>query len=386
MRLEGVELRLLELALRRPVGHAGGEHLRRPVAVARVVTDTEEGWGECGALAGGTSVDPPIAEMWAALTAGAADRLLAAAAARGGAVPAAAQVSALFDAGPVGRMAGATFEMALLDAELRHAGIPLWRRLGVDAEAAARGVPTAAVVGIPPDRSPDALVAGVAAALESGAARVRCKIEPGWDVVPLRAVRAAFPEAAVQVDANGSYRLDSGGARDASALTELDRLGLACIEQPLPPSDLPALATLAARLETPVCLDESLTGLRRLADALRYRACEAACCKPARLGGLLAARRAQERCRVAAVPAFVGGLFETGLARTANAALAALPGFTWPGDLTDPSGYLDADPFSHPGSAGGRVPLTSASGVGSIPDPDVLAAATVESVWRPAAG
>ncbi|MGH9083459.1 MAG: enolase C-terminal domain-like protein [Acidimicrobiales bacterium] len=382
VRFEGLELRLLDLSLRQPVGTAVGVHRHRPVAFARVLTDETEGWGECGALPDGTAVDPPIAEVWPAL-ADAADRLADAASARGGSLPPASQVAALFDAGPVGRLVAATVEMAVLDAELRAAGTPLWRRLGVDPAAADRGVLAGAVAGIPVDRRPETLIAQVAAAVERGAARVRLKIEPGWDVAPVQAVRAAFPELRLQVDANGSYRLGAGGQRDAMRLAGLDDLAVACVEQPLPPADLTSHATLARQLRTPVCLDESLTGLRRLVDALRYRACGVACCKPARLGGLLAARRAQARCQEAGVPAFVGGLFETGLGRSANAALAGLPGFPWPGDLSDPASYLVGDPFPYPGTTGGRVPLAEVAGVGAPPDAGALARATAEVVWRP---
>lgn len=383
MRFEGLELRLLDLALRQPVGTAAGVHRRRAVALVRVATDGGEGWGECGALPEGTAVDPPLGTVWASLTGTAAQRLAAAATARGGRLPPAAQVAPLFDAGPTGRLVAAAVEMAVLDCELRAEDRPLWQRLGVDPAVAARGVAVGAVAGIPADRDTDRLVAEVAAAQRAGAARVRVKIQPGWDAAPLAAVRGAFPDLWLQADANGSYRLDSRDGRDAGQLAALDELAIACVEQPLPPADLPSHAELARRLATPVCLDESLTGLRRLEDALRYGACRVACCKPPRLGGLLAARRAAWRCAAAGVPAFVGGLFETGLGRSANAALAGLADFGWPGDLTAPAGYLEGDPFAYAAVADGRVALWPGPGVGARPDADALAAATTAVVWRP---
>jgi O-succinylbenzoate synthase len=135
----------------------------------------------------------------------------------------------------------------------------------------------------------------------------------------------------------------------------------------LAPSDLPAHARLAEFLETPVCLDESLTSVRRLTDAIRYRACEVACLKPGRLGGLLAARRAQAVCVEAGIPAFVGGFFETGFARSAHAGLATLPGFTLPGDLSDPSGYLARDPMPYLAIRTGRVRPYAGGGLGEMP-------------------
>jgi o-succinylbenzoate synthase len=116
-----------------------------------------------------------------------------------------------------------------------------------------------------------------------------------------------------------------------------------------------------------VCLDESLSSLRRLTDALRYGACEVACIKPARFGGLLGARRAQQVCAEAGVPAFVGGFFETGFARLANVALAGLPGFTLPGDLSDPAAYLDSDPVAYPSDASGWVAPYGGPGMAPVP-------------------
>ena len=378
VRAEVLEVRM---PLKEPfVTGFGSTDTRRTVLVHVVDADGAEGWGEAAALdhpfylPDTTSGTFAVVAEWALPLAlagepdprAAAERL---AAVRGNTFAKAGVEAALWCLEAVRR---GTSLAAVFAAEA--GGVPTRAR-----------IPAGESVGIHPSL-PDTLET-VDRALAKGYRRIKLKVKPGWDEEVVAAVRDHIgPGIMLQVDANGSYRLGSGDQRDASALTALDGLGLACIEQPLPPSDLPALATLAARLETPVCLDESLTGLRRLADALRYGACEAACCKPARLGGLLAARRAQDRCRAAGVPAFVGGLFETGLARAANAALAALPGFTWPGDLTDPSGYLDADPFTHPGSVGGRVPLTSTPGLGSVPRPDRLAAATVESVWRQAGG
>lgn len=364
MRLEAVELHRVDLSLRRPVGTAAGTHLRRPVAFLRLLADGAEGWGECPAIDGGTAVDLPFDAVWGALATTGVARLAAATSARGGELPPAAQVAPLFG-GPDDAPVAATVEMAVLDAELRRASEPLWRRLGVDPRVAADGVPMGSLVGIPADRRPDTLVAAVAA-VAGCSARVRLKIEPGWDLEPVRAVRLAFPALALQVDANASYRLGSGDLDDVARLAALDGAGLTCIEQPLPPADLTALAGAAALLGTPVCLDESLTSLGRLRDALRSGACEVACLKPARFGGLLGAARAQQVCADAGVPAFVGGFFETGFARRANAALAGLAGSTLPGDLSDPNGYLERDPVPYL-SRGTRAVLHDGPGIAAAP-------------------
>lgn len=385
MRLLGVELRRVDLTMRRAVGTSAGTHVRRPVAYVRVACEGVDGWGECGALPAGTAVDPPLAAVWEALRGPGVARLLRAAAARRGDLPDAAQVARMFDTTPVGRMVAAVLEMAVLDAELRAGGMPLAARLGTGDP-----VPAGAVLGIPEDRDPVGLADAAAGLAARGFRRLRLKIEPGWDVVPVRAVRAALPGVALQVDANGAYRRRRGPsgaaappAADADRLVELDAFGLACIEQPLPPADLPALADVAGRLGTPVCLDESLTSLRRLTDAVRYGACEVACLKPARLGGLLAARQAHDACLAAGIPAFVGGFFDTGLARSAHAALAGLRGFTLAGDLADPADYLDADPCGYGPVVDGLVRPPAAPGVGPPPAPDALAAGDADVAWFP---
>ncbi len=166
--------------------------------------------------------------------------------------------------------------------------------------------------------------------VRAGAARVRLKVEPGWELEPVRAVRADHPDLVLQVDANGSF---STGDEDVAVLSRLAEFDVLCIEQPLPPADLVAHALLARLLPVPICLDESLTSPRRVTDALRNGSCAMACLKPARLGGIRATRAAHAACAEAGVPVFVGGFFEAGLGRSSNLALAARlePGRDGPG-------------------------------------------------------
>ncbi|HVX21225.1 MAG TPA: enolase C-terminal domain-like protein [Acidimicrobiales bacterium] len=371
MRYDGLELWWVDLALRQPVGTSAGTHRARPVVFVRVLAGGGDGWGECGALPDGTAVDPALDAVWGLLAEVVPARLGRAAAARGGEVPPASVVAHLFDTTPANRMAAAVVEMAVLDLELQAAGRSLADHLGVPDQVRAGGpgggVPAGAVVGIPDDGRLRTLVAAVGRQVDRGYGRVRVKIRPGWDVAPLAALRDAFPDLVLQADANAAYRVD-----DAGRLAELDDLGIGCLEQPLAAADLAGHADLAGRLATPIGLDESLTTVRAVADAIRYGACRVACLKPARLGGLLAARRAQDRCRQAGVSAFVGGLFETGLGRTANAVLSGLPGLDLPGDLSDPSDYLVDNPAPYPRPVGGRVPLPAVPGVGSRPDRHAL--------------
>jgi O-succinylbenzoate synthase len=219
-------------------------------------------------------------------------------------------------------------------------------------------------------------------AVAAGAARVRVKIEPGWDAEPVAALRADHPYLVLQADANGSYRME-----DAADLGRLAAFDVLCIEQPLPPADLVASAEFARRLEVPVCLDESLTSPRRVRDALRNEACAVACLKPGRLGGIRATRLAHAACVEAGVPVFVGGFFEAGLGRAANLALAARlaqDAVGLVGDLSDPATYLEADPCGYPEVRAGWVVVPDQPGVGVGPTGESLARAEAPRRWFPA--
>lgn len=379
MKLSGVELVRVDVPFRRDIGTGAGVHSLRPLLFVRVVTEDGEGWGECAALAEGTAVDPVLDEVEQAAVERGVPRLSKAAWARGGRLPAAAEVPQLFGGAPADRMLAAAFEMAVQDAELWAEGRSLADALGVEEGYEAMAV--GAVVGIPAGHDLGALRAEVDAAVHAGAARVRLKIEPGWEVEPVRAVRADHPDLVLQVDANGSFR---AGEADVASLSRLAEFGVLCIEQPLPPADLVAHARLARVLPVPICLDESLSTPRRVADALRNGACAMACLKPARLGGVRATRAAHAACAAAGVPVFVGGFFEAGLARSSNLALAARLSQDATGlvsDLGDPADYLSVDPCGYPPVVGGWVRVRAEPGVGNRPDEGVLARLGARRRW-----
>jgi len=309
-------------------------------------------------------------------------RLVEAARARGGRLPAGAEVSQLFGSSSVDRMLAAVFEMAVGDAELRAGGRALADDLAIG--EGFRTMAVGAVVGIPAAHDLAALRQEVDVAVRSGAARVRLKIEPGWELEPVRAVRADHPDLVLQVDANGSFK---AGTEDVAVLSRLAEFDVLCIEQPLPPADLVAHAQLARLLPVPICLDESLTTPRRVTDALRNGSCAMACLKPARLGGVRATRAAHAACAAAGVPAFVGGFFEAGLGRAANLVLAARLGQDATGlvsDLGDPADYLAVDPCGYPRVVAGWVTVPSAPGVGNRPEDPVLEELGAQRRWFPA--
>jgi o-succinylbenzoate synthase len=247
------------------------------------------------------------------------------------------------------RFARAALDIACWDLTCRRLGVSVASALG----GTARDVPAGVSLGIEP--TIDALLDQVAAYVGHGYRRVKLKIRPGWDVEATRHVRASFPHIGLQVDANGAY--DADGTSD-DVFARLDELGLLMIEQPFGETDLLGHARLQQRLRTPVCLDESITTAGLARAALALEACRVINIKVSRLGGLGPARQVHDLCRAHDVPAWCGGMHEFGVGRAANIALASLPGFTLPGDVSGSDKYFARDVVDPPVRAvDGRVPV-----------------------------
>ncbi len=360
MELVAVELRRVRLPLVEPFRSARGVETGRDLLLVRVLDATGEGWGECAALAEPTYTSEYVDGAHDVVRRHLAPRLLAAAAGGGLAGGAAGVAPAL---APVKGhpMAKAALEMAVLDLELRAAGVTLATRLGGVRDAVDAGVALGILASV------DDLVARVARCVEEGYRRVKLKIRPGWDVEPVAAVRSAFPDLALQVDANGAYTM-----ADAEHLARLDDLDLLVVEEPLAEGDLAGHAALAARLRTPVCLDESIGSVADAVAAVECGACSVVNVKAGRVGGYLAAVRLHDACRARGVPVWCGGMLESGLARAANVALASLPGFTLPGDLPASARWYAEDLTEPFVLEGGRLRVPTAPGIGREPDPGVL--------------
>jgi O-succinylbenzoate synthase len=264
-------------------------------------------------------------------------------------------------------MAKAALEMAVLDAELRGEGRSLGERLGATRELVPSGISLGIAGSIPE------LLDVVAAALAEGYQRVKLKVEPGWDLEPTRAVRERFGDILLQVDANGAYTV-----ADIDHLAGFDDLDLLLIEQPLAEDELAGHAELARRLRTPVCLDESITSARSASEAIALGACGVVNVKPGRVGGYLEAVRIHDVCVATGVPAWVGGMLDTGLGRAGNVALAALPGFTLPGDLSASARWFDEDLTEPFVLEDGYLRVPTGPGLGVEPLPHVLAARTTD--------
>mgnify|MGYP002641501031 CR=1 FL=1 len=186
--------------------------------------------------------------------------------------------------------------------------------------------------------SPDDLLRVVEGYLEDGYRRVKLKIKPGRDVGDVSAVRAAYPDLKLQVDANSAYDLET-----AQAIRPLDNLDLLLIEQPLSEDDLWDHHVLQRDFKTPLCLDESIISVRHARQALEMEACRIVNIKAGRVGGLTEAVAIHDLCYTVGVPVWCGGMLETGVGRAANLALASLPNFLFPGDISASERYYAQD-------------------------------------------
>jgi O-succinylbenzoate synthase len=231
------------------------------------------------------------------------------------------------------RMAKAAVETAVLDAQLRADGTSFGDYFGAVRDRVDCGVS----VGISPTL--DELLEEVSSYVAQGYKRIKLKIKPGWDLAPVAAVRELLgPDGLLQVDANTAYTID-----DVDHLRELDRFGLLLIEQPFVEEDIRSHVALAAAIETPVCLDESIVSTEVAIDAIERGATSIINIKAGRVGGYLEAVAIHDACLERGVPVWCGGMLETGIGRAANVALAALPGFTLPGDTSASDRYFAED-------------------------------------------
>jgi O-succinylbenzoate synthase len=365
VKLAGLELRRVRLSLVAPFRTSFGTEDVRDILLVRAVTPDGEGWGEC--VAGGA---PLYSSEYVA---GAADvirrflapRLLAAPWLDG------QEVARLLAPVKGHRMAKAALEMAVLDAQLRARGESFGSYLGAVRDRVPAGVSVGIMDSVP------RLLEVVAGYLDQGYVRIKLKIEPGRDVTPVRAVRERFgDDLALQVDANAAYTL-----ADARTLAKLDPFDLLLIEQPLAEDDLREHAALARLLRTPICLDESITSAKAAADALVLGAARVINIKAGRVGGYLEARRIHDLCRSHGAAVWCGGMLETGLGRAANVALAALPGFTLPGDTSASDRYWARDLTEPFALEQGHLAVPAGPGLGVAPVPEVLAEVTTATEW-----
>jgi O-succinylbenzoate synthase len=327
VKVRAVELHRLAIPLVRPFETSFGRQTGRQVLLVRVRTDVGDGWGECVA-----GTDPVYSSEYVDGCEDVIRHYL------GPALLAAEEVTAesvatLFSFVIGHRMAKAAVETAVLDAQLRAADTSFAGYFGAERTEVDCGVS----VGISPTIA--ALLDEVSLYLAQGYRRIKLKIKPGWDLEPVAAVRDLLgPDALLQVDANTAYTL-----LDLDHLKRLDDYTLLLIEQPFVEEDIRSHVFLARAISTPVCLDESIVNTELALDAIDRGATSVINIKAGRMGGYLEALALHDACVEQGVPVWCGGMLETGLGRAANVALAALPGFTLPGDTSASDRYFAED-------------------------------------------
>lgn len=268
-------------------------------------------------------------------------------------------------------MAKAAVEMAAWALVAQRDGIPLARLIGGTRTEIATGIS----IGI--QASPEALVERVRLALADGYQKIKIKIEPDHDIEFVQAVRNAYPDAPLMADANNAYTL-----KDAARLKLLDHLHLVMIEQPLAYDDIVRHAELQHMMNTPICLDESITSIDRAEDMITLRSGRIINIKPGRVGGLQQSRAIHDLCAKHAIPVWCGGMLESGVGRAYNVALASLPNFTIPGDLSPSARYWARDVVTPEWTMNSQgmmqVPLDK-PGIGVTVDENRIADLTVRS-------
>jgi o-succinylbenzoate synthase len=325
--LRHATLREIRLPLKHPFRISSGVVTERRILLLELEADGLRTWSECVAFEQPNYSPETIETAWLALREWLAPRLLGVELAGPG------DVEPLLEEGVRGhRMAKAALEMGVWALAAEQEGVSLARRLGGERSS----IPVGVSLGI--QSTPEALVAQAADAAAAGYRKIKLKVAPGADVAFVAAVRAALPDAPLMVDANNAYTM-----ADADTLAQLDEFNLVMIEQPLEHEDLVRHAELQQRLRTPLCLDESITSLNRAEDMIRLGSGRIVNIKPGRVGGFTASRAIHDLCLAHDIPVWCGGMLETGIGRAYNVALATLPGFTIPGDLSPSARYWERD-------------------------------------------
>ncbi|NUO37814.1 MAG: o-succinylbenzoate synthase [Gemmatimonadaceae bacterium] len=367
LRIDRIALREIRLALKEPFRISSGiVHDRRIALLELTDRDGASVFSECVAFQLPNYSSETIDTAWHALREWLVPRVL------GRELTDPAVVHALLDENIKGHnMAKAALEMGCWGLAAEAAQVPLSRLLGGTRDR----VPTGISIGI--QSEPAALAARAQAAVAAGYRKIKVKIRPGQDVDYVRAVRTALGGGiGVMADANSAYTL-----ADSEQLGRLDAFDLIMLEQPLGDDDLVRHATLQRRMTTPICLDESITSVDRAEDMIALRSGRIVNIKPGRVGGFSASKAIHDVCESAGIPVWCGGMLESGIGRAYNVALASLPNFSLPGDLSPSARYWHRDVVTPEWTMDddGMVHVPTRPGLGITVDREFLDSLTVRT-------
>jgi len=359
IQLEKIKLNEIELPLKERFETSFGVTTGRRVIIVEAFDKSgASGYGECTAMEQPFYNEESVDTSWAVINGSIAPILSSKP------VSSASDVSCALSPIKGNRMAISAVETAVWDLEAKLKDQPLWQNLGGTLNAINCGVS----IGLQP--STEQLVDRVTHELESGYQRIKIKIKPGHDVELVKAVRRAFPDILLSVDANSAYRLE----QDKDIFRQLDEFDLLMIEQPLEAGDLLDHSKLQRILKTSLCLDESITCVRDARQAIELDACRIINIKLGRVGGHAAAKEIQGLAKAANIPVWCGGMLETGIGRAHNIAMSTLDGFTLPGDVSASARYWQNDIIDPPVTVNpnGTITAPDSPGIGFGVNQDLI--------------
>jgi O-succinylbenzoate synthase len=365
MRLHSLTLREIHLPLVTPFETSMDRVLNRRIVLVEAAVDGTSGWGECTAGENPFYSPEDTETAWHVLTSYLWPML------KGKDFTSASDVWPLLEQLRGHNMAKAAIETAIWDAEAKLKNIPLWNLLG----GTQQEIPCGVSIGV--KDSLDELSASVKKELAAGYQRIKIKIKPGKDLLPVQRVRQDFPRIKLSVDANSAYR-----AQDLSLLKQLDAYYLMMIEQPLGWDDLFGHVEIQKALQTPICLDECIRTYEQAEAAIALGACKIINIKLGRVGGFHEAKRIHDLCQKHAIPVWCGGMLESGIGRAQNIAMSTLPNFTLPGDVSASARYWHEDIITPEVTVTphGTIKVPTAPGIAFAPRPDRIATLTARTL------
>ena len=326
MKIDRIELRHIKMELSSPFTTSMGTEYSEEHIIVRIDSNGITGWGECVAEGTPFYSYETVQTAWHILQDFLIPSLLV------------KHISSIDDAIKSysnvrgHRMAKAGLEAALWDVRAKSKNISLSKLLGGSRKKIDVGVS----IGI--QKSESDLIKKVSGYLNEGYNRIKIKISPGNDIHFVKALRKEFPEILLQVDANSAYSLD-----DVKLFKEMDNFNLLLIEQPLGYDDIYDHSKLQREIKTPICLDESIHSLDDTRAAIELDSCRVINIKPGRVGGFTESKLIHDYCVSKKIPVWCGGMLESGIGRAGNVALASLPNFTLPGDISASKRYYKED-------------------------------------------
>jgi O-succinylbenzoate synthase len=326
MKIEAITLREIQMPLVHFFETSFGRTYSRRILLVTVHCEGVNGWGECVAGEDPFYSSEWIESAWLTITHYLAPMLI------GKSISQGREAAALMSKVRGHRMAKASLENALWDAEAKAKQQPLWKLLG----GTRREIPCGVSIGI--QDSPEQLLEKIRTELAAGYRRIKIKVKPGWDINILEKVRSRWPDITLSVDANSAYTLD-----ELEHLRKFDRFNLLMIEQPLWNDDIYYHARLQKELRTALCLDESIENVRDAAFAVETGACRIINIKVGRVGGFTEAKKVHDVCLANNIPVWCGGMLESGVGRAHNIALSTLENFRLPGDVSASKRYWKED-------------------------------------------